>query len=144
MYWNLIWKSPGFVPFGANLTHFVSKSGDPAGGSSSGRLIYPGWDDNKKTRVISLCLVDNLRDNSAGLNDIWEEVDWITFPEQRCQDVHSEWVRFGTKWDKSEFLNQFSVNFTLLSRSGRAKILVQQIAKLLLDGVKKMYSKNII
>ena len=27
MYWNLIWKSPGFVPFGANLTHFGSKSG---------------------------------------------------------------------------------------------------------------------
>ena len=26
MYWNLIWKSPGFVPFGANLTHFVPKS----------------------------------------------------------------------------------------------------------------------
>ena len=29
MYWNLIWKSPGFVPFGANLTHFGSKSGHP-------------------------------------------------------------------------------------------------------------------
>ena len=27
MYWNLIWKSPGFVPFGANLTHFGLKSG---------------------------------------------------------------------------------------------------------------------
>ena len=25
MYWNLIWKSPGFVPFGANLTHFGAK-----------------------------------------------------------------------------------------------------------------------
>ena len=24
-YWNLIWKSPGFVPFGANLTHFGPK-----------------------------------------------------------------------------------------------------------------------
>ena len=25
MHWNLIWKSPGFVPFGAKLTHFVAK-----------------------------------------------------------------------------------------------------------------------
>ena len=25
MYWNLICKSPGFVPFGANLTHFGAK-----------------------------------------------------------------------------------------------------------------------
>ena len=22
MYWNMIWKSPGFVPFGTNMTHF--------------------------------------------------------------------------------------------------------------------------
>ena len=29
MYCNLIWKSPRFVPFGANLTHFGSKSGHP-------------------------------------------------------------------------------------------------------------------
>ena len=29
MYWTLIWKSPGFVPFEANLTHFGSKSGHP-------------------------------------------------------------------------------------------------------------------
>ena len=29
MYWNLIWNSPGFVPFGINLTHFGSKSGHP-------------------------------------------------------------------------------------------------------------------
>ena len=26
MYWNLIWKSPGFVPFWANRTHFGLKS----------------------------------------------------------------------------------------------------------------------
>ena len=26
MYWNLIWKSLGFVPFGLNLTHFGAKS----------------------------------------------------------------------------------------------------------------------
>ena len=25
IYWNLTWKSPGFVPFGANLTHFEAK-----------------------------------------------------------------------------------------------------------------------
>ena len=25
MYWNLIWKSPGFVPLWANLTHFGAK-----------------------------------------------------------------------------------------------------------------------
>ena len=25
MHWNLIWKSPGFVPFGDNLTHFGAK-----------------------------------------------------------------------------------------------------------------------
>ena len=25
MHWNLIWKSSGFVPFGANLTHFGAK-----------------------------------------------------------------------------------------------------------------------
>ena len=25
MHWNLIWKIPGFVPFGANLTHFGAK-----------------------------------------------------------------------------------------------------------------------
>ena len=25
MYWNLIWKSPGFVPFGANMTNFGGK-----------------------------------------------------------------------------------------------------------------------
>ena len=25
IHWNLIWKSPGFVPFGANLTHFGGK-----------------------------------------------------------------------------------------------------------------------
>ena len=25
MHWNLILKSPGFVPFGANLTHFGAK-----------------------------------------------------------------------------------------------------------------------
>ena len=30
MYWNLIWKSPGFVPFGANLTHFGAKPTIPA------------------------------------------------------------------------------------------------------------------
>ena len=29
MYWNLIWKCPGFVPFGANLTHFGPKSVHP-------------------------------------------------------------------------------------------------------------------
>ena len=29
MYWNLIWKSPGFVPFWANLTHFGAKSTIP-------------------------------------------------------------------------------------------------------------------
>ena len=29
MYWNLIWKSHGFVPFGANLTHFGHKSDCP-------------------------------------------------------------------------------------------------------------------
>ena len=30
MHWNLIWKSPGFVPFGANLTHFGVKPTIPA------------------------------------------------------------------------------------------------------------------
>ena len=25
-YWNLIWKSPGFVPFEADLTHFGTKA----------------------------------------------------------------------------------------------------------------------
>ena len=30
MHWNLIWKSPGFVPFGANLTHFEAKPTIPA------------------------------------------------------------------------------------------------------------------
>ena len=30
MHWNLIWKSPGFVPFGANLTHFGAKLTIPA------------------------------------------------------------------------------------------------------------------
>ena len=29
MHWNLIWKPPGFVPFGANLTHFVAKPSTP-------------------------------------------------------------------------------------------------------------------
>ena len=29
MYWNLIWKSHEFFPFGANLTHFGFKSGHP-------------------------------------------------------------------------------------------------------------------
>ena len=29
MYLNLIWKSPEFVPFGANLAHFSSKSDMP-------------------------------------------------------------------------------------------------------------------
>ena len=38
MYWNLIWKSPGFVPFGANLTHFASKFGHPGMRSSHWRL----------------------------------------------------------------------------------------------------------
>ena len=28
MFWNLTWKSPGLVPFGANLTHFGAKSGN--------------------------------------------------------------------------------------------------------------------
>ena len=37
MYWNLIWKSPGFVPFGANLTHFGSKSGQLLSPSYAGR-----------------------------------------------------------------------------------------------------------
>ena len=31
VYLNLIWKSPGFVLFGANLTHFVQKSDIPDG-----------------------------------------------------------------------------------------------------------------
>ena len=30
MYWNLIWKIPGFVPFGANLTRFGAKPTIPA------------------------------------------------------------------------------------------------------------------
>ena len=29
-FWNLIWKSPGFVSFGANLTHFWAKPTIPA------------------------------------------------------------------------------------------------------------------
>ena len=29
MYWNVIWKSPGFVTFGFNLTHFWSNYGNP-------------------------------------------------------------------------------------------------------------------
>ena len=29
MYWNLLWKSPEFFPFGANLNHLGSKSGHP-------------------------------------------------------------------------------------------------------------------
>ena len=29
MYWNLIWKSPGFVPFRAILTHFLPESDIP-------------------------------------------------------------------------------------------------------------------
>ena len=29
MYWNLIWKSPWFVPFGANLALFEPKSAKP-------------------------------------------------------------------------------------------------------------------
>ena len=30
MFWNLIWKSPGFIPFGAFLTHFEAKPTIPA------------------------------------------------------------------------------------------------------------------
>ena len=33
MYWNLIWKSPGFVSFGANLTNFGAKPTIPDTGS---------------------------------------------------------------------------------------------------------------
>ena len=29
IYWILIWKYPGFIPFGTNLTHFGPKSGPP-------------------------------------------------------------------------------------------------------------------
>ena len=32
MHWNLIWKSPGIVPFGANLTHFGAKPTIPSVG----------------------------------------------------------------------------------------------------------------
>ena len=34
---NLIWKFPGFVPFGANLTHFGAKSGN--------RVLYFDWQE---------------------------------------------------------------------------------------------------
>ena len=30
MYWNLIWKSPGFVPFRSNMSHFRPKSDVPS------------------------------------------------------------------------------------------------------------------
>ena len=29
MYWNVVWKGPRFVPFGANLTHIKPKSDIP-------------------------------------------------------------------------------------------------------------------
>ena len=28
MYWDIIWKIPGFIPFGTHLTHFRPKSGN--------------------------------------------------------------------------------------------------------------------
>ena len=40
MYWNLIWKFPGFVPFGANLTHFGAKPTIPEQKSSLVTFIH--------------------------------------------------------------------------------------------------------
>ena len=58
MYWNLIWKSPGFVPFGANLTHFGSKSGHPVSPSSRHYLCPPSW--------LNLSLVRGMNAHGAG------------------------------------------------------------------------------
>ena len=50
MYWNLIWKSPGFVQFGTNLTHFEAKPTIPGTTSCEGqnreddlKLTHGNW-----------------------------------------------------------------------------------------------------
>ena len=61
MYWNMILKSPQFVPFDANLTHF-----EPKPALSEGESVKPirshlsascvdldeCWDDDDKTRYV--------------------------------------------------------------------------------------------
>ena len=44
IYWNLILKSPGFVPFGANLIHVGSKSAIPEQSSTVRKVgLAPKW-----------------------------------------------------------------------------------------------------
>ena len=52
MYWNLIWKSPGFVPFVANLTHFWPQSDIRDVDESSAIMWY--------TRIFFYCLKPRL------------------------------------------------------------------------------------
>ena len=55
MHWNLIWKRPGLVPFGANLTHFGAKPTIPDHQSAFGQnLPRLGWRAKTYLKLIFL------------------------------------------------------------------------------------------
>ena len=61
MYWNLIWKSLGFVPFWVNLNHFgakptISESGSPLGEQALHQLFHIlDWFVNNMTCYVCEC-----------------------------------------------------------------------------------------
>ena len=70
MYWILIWKSSGFVPFGANLIHFGPKSGHRVPGRTwkrkqpalGGTAVPDHWCQSGGFEVKFAVLARNCRD----------------------------------------------------------------------------------
>ena len=86
---NLIWKFPGFVPFGANLTHFGAKSGNREIQLSL-RHVIPElfFQQNKFTfskwkKIVNMLLVLNTRSLAMSA--------WITYKRNKSSGttVHS-------------------------------------------------------
>ena len=74
MYWNLIWKSPGFVLFGANMTHFGAKTYH--------LWCTCEWNDCLIIAAHGVTIICTLFTASANTWSISNLHNWTSFPSQ--------------------------------------------------------------
>ena len=109
---NLIWKSPGFIPFRANLIHFEPKSGQAFAVSAAGRNYLASTNHG----ITKTALLDfRLSQNSAKLD---KSNISLSVPHIRARCLMTSYVLIEP-WPIFAGLLRISVNVRFRSKRNR-------------------------
>ena len=114
MHWNMIWKSLGFVPFGANLTHFGAKGAkcteiwsEKAPDLSHLGPIWPTLEPN----LPSLVSVETQR----RARSVWQSVTITTNVRLSCRPKCHQLLVYTSRVSSGTMLGQIVSKSTLFS-----------------------------